>query len=56
MEADTPLYAETPFLGVGFGLGFAVTIDAAAGKIISSEGELTWGGAASTAFWTRPRN
>jgi CubicO group peptidase (beta-lactamase class C family) len=49
-----PLYAETPFLGVGFGLGFAVTIDAAAGKIISSEGELTWGGAASTAFWIDP--
>jgi CubicO group peptidase (beta-lactamase class C family) len=49
-----PLYAETPFLGVGFGLGFAVTIDPVPGKIISSEGELTWGGAASTAFWIDP--
>jgi CubicO group peptidase (beta-lactamase class C family) len=49
-----PLYAETPFLGVGFGLGFAVTIDPAPGKVISSEGELTWGGAASTAFWIDP--
>jgi CubicO group peptidase (beta-lactamase class C family) len=49
-----PLYAETPFLGVGFGLGFAVTIDPVPGEVISSEGELTWGGAASTAFWIDP--
>ena len=49
-----PLYAETPFLGVGFGLGFAVTIDPGPGKIISSAGELTWGGGASTAFWIDP--
>jgi CubicO group peptidase (beta-lactamase class C family) len=49
-----PLYAETPFLGVGFGLGFAVTIDPVPGRVISSAGELTWGGAASTAFWIDP--
>ena len=46
-----PLYAESPFRGVGFGLGFAVVIDPAAGKVVRSEGELSWGGAASTAFW-----
>ena len=46
-----PLYAESPFRGVGFGLGFAVVIDAARGKVVCSEGELSWGGAASTAFW-----
>jgi CubicO group peptidase (beta-lactamase class C family) len=46
-----PLYAESPFRGVGFGLGFAVVIDAAAGKAICSEGEFSWGGAASTTFW-----
>ena len=46
-----PLFAETPFRGVGFGLGFAVVIDAAAGKTICSEGEFSWGGAASTTFW-----
>jgi len=46
-----PLYAEVPFRGMGFGLGFAVVIDAAAGKAICSEGECSWGGAASTAFW-----
>jgi CubicO group peptidase (beta-lactamase class C family) len=46
-----PLYAESPFRGVGFGLGFAVVIDAAGGKAICSEGEYSWGGAASTTFW-----
>jgi CubicO group peptidase (beta-lactamase class C family) len=46
-----PLYAETPFRGIGFGLGFGVVIDAAAGQAICSEGEYSWGGAASTAFW-----
>ena len=46
-----PLYAEFPFHGVGFGLGFAVVIDPAAGKVVCSEGEAAWGGAASTAFW-----
>jgi len=46
-----PLFAETPFRGVGFGLGFAVVIDPAAGKIDGSVGESSWGGAASTAFF-----
>jgi CubicO group peptidase (beta-lactamase class C family) len=49
-----PLNAEAPFLGVGFGLGFAVVIDAAAGKTLGSEGEYNWGGLASTAFWVDP--
>jgi CubicO group peptidase (beta-lactamase class C family) len=46
-----PLFAEFPFRGVGFGLGFAVVIDPVRGKVVCSEGELSWGGAASTAFW-----
>ncbi len=46
-----PLFAEAPFLGVGFGLGMAVVIDPAPGKVVCSAGELSWGGAASTAFW-----
>ena len=49
-----PLNAESPQVGTGFGLGFAVTLDAAAGKVLCSEGELSWGGAASTAFWIDP--
>lgn len=50
-----PLYAEAPFRGVGFGLGFAVVLDPAAGKVPGSEGEASWGGAASTAFWIDQR-
>ncbi len=49
-----PLFAEAPFRGVGFGLGFAVVIDAAAQKTLGSVGEFSWGGAASTAFWVDP--
>src|SRR5580704_11878358 len=46
-----PLFAETPFRGVGFGLGFAVLIDPVPGQVVGSAGEISWGGAASTAFW-----
>jgi CubicO group peptidase (beta-lactamase class C family) len=49
-----PLYAESPFRGVGFGLGFAVVIDPVAGEVLCSAGELSWGGAASTTFWVDP--
>jgi CubicO group peptidase (beta-lactamase class C family) len=49
-----PLFAETTFAGMGFGLGFSVVQDAAANKVLSSEGEYAWGGAASTAFWVDP--
>ena len=45
------LFAETPFRGVGFGLGFGVLIDPVPGKVVGSAGEISWGGAASTAFW-----
>jgi len=58
LDLDTfgrSLYAELPFRGVGFGLGFAVVIDPAAGKVVCSPGELSWGGAASTAFWIDPQ-
>jgi CubicO group peptidase (beta-lactamase class C family) len=49
-----PLNAEAPFRGVGFGLGFAIVIDPVPGKVVCSPGELSWGGAASTAFWIDP--
>ena len=49
------LFAEAPFRGVGFGLGFAVVLDPVPGKVDCSPGELSWGGAASTAFWIDPR-
>jgi CubicO group peptidase (beta-lactamase class C family) len=49
-----PLFAEVPFRGMGFGLGFAVVLDAAAGKTLTTAGEFSWGGAASTAFLVDP--
>jgi CubicO group peptidase (beta-lactamase class C family) len=49
-----PLFAETSFDGVGFGLGFSVVDDPAKNKVLSSKGEYAWGGAASTAFWVDP--
>jgi CubicO group peptidase (beta-lactamase class C family) len=49
-----PLFSETTFDGVGFGLGFSVVEDPVAGRYPSSRGEFAWGGAASTAFWVDP--
>jgi CubicO group peptidase (beta-lactamase class C family) len=43
-----PLFSETPFPGVGFGLGVSVTIDPVASKNAGSIGDFGWGGAAST--------
>jgi len=49
-----PVFSETSFDGIGFGLGFSVVMDSAATKGACSVGELAWGGAASTAFWIDP--
>jgi CubicO group peptidase (beta-lactamase class C family) len=49
-----PLVSETRYDGVGFGLGFAVTDDPVAAKVLASKGEFYWGGMASTAFWIDP--
>ena len=49
-----PLFAETPLRGGGFGLGFAMVIDPGRGKTLTSAGEFSWGGAASTAFYVDP--
>jgi CubicO group peptidase (beta-lactamase class C family) len=46
-----PLFSETTFDGVGFGLGFSVVVNPVAGRSPASLGEFAWGGAASTAFW-----
>ncbi len=49
-----PINAEAPQRGTGFGLGFGVVIDPVPGRVVCSPGELSWGGAASTAFWIDP--
>lgn len=49
-----PLFSETAFDGVGFGLGVSVSLDPVAGRVPGNPGEFAWGGAASTAFWVDP--
>jgi CubicO group peptidase (beta-lactamase class C family) len=41
-------------LGTGFGLGFAVLINAARAQLLGTPGEFYWGGAYSTAFFVSP--
>lgn len=49
-----PVWSETSYEGIGFGLGFAVVIDPVKAHIVTSPGEHHWGGAASTFFWIDP--
>jgi CubicO group peptidase (beta-lactamase class C family) len=53
-QVGRPLYAESSFDGVGFGLGFSVLMDSAKAKSLAAPGEFAWGGAASTTFWVDP--
>jgi CubicO group peptidase (beta-lactamase class C family) len=48
------LFSEATYNGIGFGLGFAVTMDPAKTLIPGSPGEYNWGGAATTSFWIDP--
>jgi CubicO group peptidase (beta-lactamase class C family) len=52
--AQAGMFTETPYAGVGFGLGFSVMQSPARAQILGSPGEFAWGGAASTAFWIDP--
>ena len=54
LDASVGLFAETPYDGTGFGLGFSVNLDPVAGGAIGSVGEYAWGGMASTFFWVDP--
>lgn len=46
-------FSETANEGIGFGLGFAVSLGEVASQSISA-GDYYWGGAASTIFWVDP--
>jgi len=50
-----PTISETQNAGMGFGLGFSVVLDPPRTKTLCSEGELAWGGLASTTFWVDPK-
>jgi len=49
-----PVWSETSYDGIGFGLGWAVVIDPVKAHVVTSPGEHHWGGAASTFFWLDP--
>ena len=44
-----------PMLGMGFGLGFGVTLDTAQNGVMGSVGDHSWGGFAETYFWIDPK-
>lgn len=46
-------FSETANAGIGFGLGFATTLDSAAAAVPGA-GDFFWGGMASTIFWVDP--
>ena len=46
-------FSETAYEGVGFGLGFATSLDTVATGALGA-GDYYWGGAASTIFWIDP--
>jgi CubicO group peptidase (beta-lactamase class C family) len=48
------LFSETTYTGVGFGLGFAVTMQPERTLIAGTPGDYFWGGMASTSFWIDP--
>jgi len=55
-EMGQSTFAEVAMEGTGFGLGFGTVEDAAAQQNLANEGEYSWGGAASTAFWVDPKD
>lgn len=53
-DMSRSMFAEATYSGIGFGLGFSVTMDPAKTLIAGSPGEYAWGGAATTSFWIDP--
>jgi len=54
-DVAVSLFSEVTYGGVGFGLGFAVSVSPARGLLPGSPGDISWGGLASTYFWVDPR-
>jgi CubicO group peptidase (beta-lactamase class C family) len=54
-DMGQPIFNETSYEGIGFGLGVSVMLDPAKAKVMGTPGEYAWGGYASTAFWVDPQ-
>ena len=50
-----PVFSETSYDGIGFGLGFSVMLDPSRAQVMGTAGEYAWGGMASTMFWIDPQ-
>jgi CubicO group peptidase (beta-lactamase class C family) len=54
-QLSISMFSEAAYAGVGFGLGFGVTLDPARTLVPGNAGDFSWGGMASTYFWIDPR-
>jgi CubicO group peptidase (beta-lactamase class C family) len=48
------LFSDDGYTGIGFGLGWATTIDTASARLRGSPGDVFWSGMANTFFWCDP--
>jgi len=48
------LFSDDGYLGVGFGLGWATTINTATARLCGTPGDVFWSGMANTFFWCDP--
>ena len=53
-ELSKSMFSEATYAGVGFGLGFSVTMNPMLTMIPGTAGEYAWGGLATTSFWIDP--
>jgi CubicO group peptidase (beta-lactamase class C family) len=54
MDRASGSFSEVSYGGTGFGLGFSTVIDPNYTATVSSLGNFSWGGLASTFFWVDP--
>jgi CubicO group peptidase (beta-lactamase class C family) len=48
------LFSNAAYAGIGFGLGFATTVDPGAAQLRGNPGDAFWSGMANTFFWCDP--
>jgi CubicO group peptidase (beta-lactamase class C family) len=53
-ELSKSMFSEATYAGIGFGLGFSVTMNPHQTMIAGTAGEFAWGGLATTSFWIDP--
>ena len=53
-QLSMSMFSEATYAGVGFGLGFSVTLNPARTLLPGTVGDFSWGGMASTYFWVDP--